>query len=52
MCGVELTSLPEGVQRVARLLQEQGHPHAPVMLDDLERLTGAPVADVVQATLP
>lgn len=33
MCGAELASLPEGVQRVARLLQQQGHPHAPVMLD-------------------
>ena len=37
MCDAELTSLPEGVQRVARLLQEQGHPHAQVMLDEAAR---------------
>ena len=37
MCGAELTSLPEGVQRVARLLQDKGHPHAPQMLDDAAR---------------
>lgn len=33
MCGAELHSLPEGVQRVARLLHDRGHPHAPQMLD-------------------
>ncbi|MBI5277547.1 MAG: YbaK/EbsC family protein [Burkholderiales bacterium] len=37
MCGAELTSLPEGVQRVARVLQAKGHPHAPLMLDDAAR---------------
>lgn len=37
MCGAELQSLPEGVQRVARALQDKGHPHAPVMLDDAAR---------------
>ena len=37
MCGAELTSLPEGVQRVAGLLQAQGHPHAPVMLAEAAR---------------
>ena len=37
MCGAELTSLPEGVQRVARLLQDKGHAHAPRMLDDAAR---------------
>src|SRR5689334_3568876 len=46
MCGAELTSLPEGVQRVARLLQEQGHPHAPVMLDDAAR-TAQQAADAL-----
>jgi len=46
MCGAELTSLPEGVQRVARLLQEHGHPHAPVMLDDAAR-TAQQAADVL-----
>src|SRR5512141_3246373 len=107
MCAAESNALPEGVQRVARALREQGHPHAPLRLDDaefvksrtgysiggvspiahaqppvtlidrelfrfeeiwaaaghphgvfklrpqdLERLTGAPVADVVQAPAP
>jgi prolyl-tRNA editing enzyme YbaK/EbsC (Cys-tRNA(Pro) deacylase) len=28
---------PEGVQRVAKALREQGHPHAPLMLDDAAR---------------
>ena len=37
MCGSELHSLPDGVQRVARLLQDAGHPHAPRMLDDAAR---------------
>jgi prolyl-tRNA editing enzyme YbaK/EbsC (Cys-tRNA(Pro) deacylase) len=37
MCGAELSSLPEGVQRVARALQDAGHPHPPVMLDDAAR---------------
>ena len=34
MCGSELHSLPEGVQRVSRFLQDAGHPHAPQMLID------------------
>src|SRR3954470_10180386 len=46
MCGAELTSLPEGVQRVARVLQERGHPHAPVMLDDAAR-TAQQAADAL-----
>lgn len=46
MCGGELTSLPEGVQRVARALQEKGHPHAPVMLDDAAR-TAQQAADAL-----
>ncbi len=37
MCGAELHSLPEGVQRVAQALQIAGHPHAPVMLDAAAR---------------
>jgi prolyl-tRNA editing enzyme YbaK/EbsC (Cys-tRNA(Pro) deacylase) len=40
------TSLPEGVQRVARVLQEQGHPHAPVMLSDAAR-TAQQAADAL-----
>lgn len=37
MCGSELLTLPEGVQRVAKLLQLKEHPHAPVMLSDAAR---------------
>ena len=46
MCGAELSSLPEGVQRVARALQEAGHPHAPVLLDDAAR-TAQQAADAL-----
>jgi prolyl-tRNA editing enzyme YbaK/EbsC (Cys-tRNA(Pro) deacylase) len=46
MCGAELNSLPEGVQRVARALQDQGHPHSPVMLDDAAR-TAQQAADAL-----
>ncbi|MGE8397236.1 MAG: YbaK/EbsC family protein [Comamonas sp.] len=37
MCGAEIFSLPEGVQRVARFLQDAGHAHAPQMLDGAAR---------------
>ena len=46
MCGAELSSLPEGVQRVARALLEAGHPHAPVLLDDAAR-TAQQAADAL-----
>ncbi|MDB5956859.1 YbaK/EbsC family protein [Ramlibacter sp.] len=46
MCGAELTELPEGVQRVARALQEAGHPHLPVMLDAAAR-TAQQAADAL-----
>ena len=46
MCGAELKPLPEGVQRVARALQDKGHPHAPVMLDDAAR-TAQQAADAL-----
>ncbi|MBC7603745.1 MAG: YbaK/EbsC family protein [Ramlibacter sp.] len=46
MCGAELTSLPEGVQRVAKALQDSGHPHTPVMLDDAAR-TAQQAADAL-----
>ena len=39
-------TLPEGVARVARALQEQGHPHSPVMLDDAAR-TAQQAADAL-----
>ena len=37
MCGAELQGLPEGVQRVARYLQEAGHAQGPQMLDSAAR---------------
>ena len=37
MCGAELHVLPEGVQRVARALQDAHHPHGPVMLGGAAR---------------
>ena len=46
MCGAELESLPDGVQRVARALQDAGHPHAPRMLDDAAR-TAQQAADAL-----
>ena len=46
MCGAELTSLPEGVQRVAAALLAQDHPHAPVMLNDAAR-TAQQAADAL-----
>lgn len=46
MCGAELKTLPEGVQRVAAFLQDKGHAHAPVMLDDAAR-TAQQAADAL-----
>ncbi|MBK8073098.1 MAG: YbaK/EbsC family protein [Ramlibacter sp.] len=46
MCGAELHSLPESVQRVARALQDKAHPHLPVMLDDAAR-TAQQAADAL-----
>ncbi len=46
MCGAELTALPEGVQRVARALLAQQHPHAPQMLDEAAR-TAQQAADAL-----
>lgn len=46
MCGAEVITLPESVQRLAALLQTSGHPHAPVMLDDAAR-TAQQAADAL-----
>lgn len=46
MCGAELTTLPDGVRRVAELLQSKGHAHAPVMLDGAAR-TAQQAADAL-----
>jgi prolyl-tRNA editing enzyme YbaK/EbsC (Cys-tRNA(Pro) deacylase)/predicted Fe-S protein YdhL (DUF1289 family) len=50
VCGAELTVLPEGVQRVAKVLQSKGHPHMPVMLDDAAR-TAQQAADALGIAL-
>ena len=46
MCGAELHSLPEGVQRVVAALEASGHPHTPVMLADAVR-TAQQAADAL-----
>lgn len=50
MCGSELQSLPEGVQRVAAELQRLGHPQTPVMLSDAAR-TAQQAADALGVQL-
>ena len=50
MCGSELLALPEGVQRVAAVLQSMGHGCAPVMLDDAAR-TAQQAADALGVSL-
>ncbi len=50
MCGAELHALPEGVERVSRVLQAMGHPHAPVMFSDAAR-TAQQAADVLGVQL-
>ena len=50
MCGAELKPLPEGMQRVARALQDKGHPHPPVLLDDAAR-TAQQAADALGVAL-
>jgi prolyl-tRNA editing enzyme YbaK/EbsC (Cys-tRNA(Pro) deacylase)/predicted Fe-S protein YdhL (DUF1289 family) len=46
MCGAELKSLPDGVQRVAAFLLDAGHGHSPVMLDAAAR-TAQQAADAL-----
>ncbi|MBU6503321.1 MAG: YbaK/EbsC family protein [Burkholderiales bacterium] len=46
MTSAPASFLPEGVQRVATALQAQGHPHAPLMLDDAAR-TAQQAADAL-----
>ena len=43
-------NLPEGVQRVATVLQQHDHPHAPVMLEDAAR-TAQQAADALGVAL-
>ena len=46
MCGSELHALPDGVRRVAEILEAQGHAHAPRMLNDAAR-TAQQAADAL-----
>jgi prolyl-tRNA editing enzyme YbaK/EbsC (Cys-tRNA(Pro) deacylase)/predicted Fe-S protein YdhL (DUF1289 family) len=50
MCGAEVLNLPEGVQRVAAVLQTHGHAHAPVMLEEAAR-TAQQAADALGVAL-
>ena len=50
MCGAEVNTLPEGVQRVAAVLQTHEHPHAPLMLEDAAR-TAQQAADALGVAL-
>jgi prolyl-tRNA editing enzyme YbaK/EbsC (Cys-tRNA(Pro) deacylase) len=50
MCGAELKTLPEGVQRVMAALDAMGHPHLPVMLDGAAR-TAQQAADALGVEL-
>ena len=50
MCGAQVKALPEGVQRVAAVLQAKGHPHSPRMLDDAAR-TAQQAADALGIAL-
>jgi prolyl-tRNA editing enzyme YbaK/EbsC (Cys-tRNA(Pro) deacylase) len=50
MCGAELQSLPEGVQRVAVALQAAGHSHSPVLLEGAAR-TAQEAADGLHIAL-
>jgi len=46
MCGSEVKPLPDGMQRVAQVLRDKAHPHAPQMLDDAAR-TARQAADAL-----
>ena len=46
MCGAEMVELPEGVQKVARVLQAKEHPHTPIMLAQAAR-TAQQAADAL-----
>ena len=46
MASLETTAWPEGVRRVAAALQQAGHAHLPVMLDDAAR-TAQQAADAL-----
>jgi prolyl-tRNA editing enzyme YbaK/EbsC (Cys-tRNA(Pro) deacylase) len=50
MQHTDVKPLPEGVQRVTKVLRYKGHPHAPVMLSDAAR-TAQQAADALGISL-
>jgi len=50
MSQIPIKPLPDGVQRVAQVLRDKGHPHAPKMLDDAAR-TAQQAADALGISL-
>jgi prolyl-tRNA editing enzyme YbaK/EbsC (Cys-tRNA(Pro) deacylase) len=50
MGEADTKALPDGVQRVAQVLRDKGHPHAPVMLSDAAR-TAQQAADALGISL-
>ena len=48
--GAEQKDLPEGMQRVAQVLLDKGHPHAPLMLAEAAR-TAQQAADALGIAL-
>jgi prolyl-tRNA editing enzyme YbaK/EbsC (Cys-tRNA(Pro) deacylase) len=50
MCSAQWKHLPAGVQRVAKVLHDKGHPHAPLMLDGAAR-TAQQAADALGISL-
>ena len=50
MCGAEIQTWPEGVQRVAAALQAAGHAHLPIMLEGAAR-TAQEAADGLHIAL-
>jgi prolyl-tRNA editing enzyme YbaK/EbsC (Cys-tRNA(Pro) deacylase) len=50
MVGADAKALPEGVQRVTKVLRDKGHPHTPVMLSDAAR-TAQQAADALGISL-
>jgi prolyl-tRNA editing enzyme YbaK/EbsC (Cys-tRNA(Pro) deacylase)/predicted Fe-S protein YdhL (DUF1289 family) len=50
MCGSELVTLPDGVQKVAAWLEDKGHPHTPLILNEAAR-TAQQAADALGVEL-
>ncbi|OIQ67224.1 Cys-tRNA(Pro)/Cys-tRNA(Cys) deacylase YbaK [mine drainage metagenome] len=50
MAGIPIKALPDGVLRVAQVLRDKGHAHAPVLLDEAAR-TAQQAADALGVAL-